>query len=74
MVQVPADTRVSVLPLTVHTAGVPDANCTVRPELAVAARVGVVPMVWLPGDTNIIVCPTSEAATAKLCVTVVAAL
>lgn len=37
-----------MVPVTVHTEGVVEANCTVRPELAVADRAGgVAPMVWL---------------------------
>ena len=68
MVQVPADTRLSVVPLTVHTEGVLDANCTVRPELAVAdSAAGAVPMVWLPGDVKVMVCAAS--ATVTLCAT-----
>lgn len=40
MVQVPAATRVTVVPLTVQIDGVLDANCTARPELAVAVSAG----------------------------------
>ena len=39
-VQVPALSSVSVLPLTVHTAGVVDAKLTARPEVALAASSG----------------------------------
>jgi len=40
MMQVPAATRVNVLPLTVQMLGVVDAKLTVRPELAVATSTG----------------------------------
>src|SRR6187401_3156080 len=58
IVQVPTPTSVTVLPESVQTAGVVDANATARPELAVAetanggspnARLASAPkvMVWL---------------------------
>lgn len=54
MLQVPAATRLSVLPLTVQIKGVVEANCTVRPELTLAdSAAGVVPRVWLPGDAKV---------------------
>lgn len=57
MVQLPADIRVSAVPLTVHTELVPEANCTVRPELAVAeSAAGVAPMVLLPGEAKLMLC------------------
>ena len=71
-VQVPAATSVSAVPLTVQTAGVLDAKLTKSPELALAINAaGVVPSVWLPGDTKVMVC--APAATAKLFVTGAAA-
>lgn len=74
-VQVPTATSVSVLPLTVHTAGVPEASCTDSPEVAVATRGGgVVPSVCAPGDTKLIVCADKGAEpTVKLRVTTAAA-
>ena len=39
-VQVPADTRVSVVPLTVQTPGVLDANDTVRLDVELATKAG----------------------------------
>ena len=61
-VQVPASTRVSVVPPTVHTEGVLEANCTARPELAVADKAaGVTPIVCVPGLLKLIVCvPTTK--------------
>lgn len=38
MLQVPALTKVSVVPETVQTAAVVEANATLRPELAVASK------------------------------------
>ena len=53
----PTATSVSVVPLTVQTAGVVDARTTGKPELALANRVGVaVPSVWLPGGVKLTVC------------------
>lgn len=55
--QVPAATSVSVLPLTMHTAGVVDANNTVSPEVELATSAGgAVPRVWLPGELKLMVC------------------
>ena len=63
IVQLPGETSVSVLPTTVHTGVVVDANDTVRPEVAVAtSEGGAVPIVWLPGDANVMVCAVSGAA------------
>ena len=60
--QVPADTRVSELPLTVHTNGVVEANCTARPEVALAESAGgVTPRVWVEGAVKLMVCgPTTK--------------
>lgn len=72
-VQLPAATKVKAVPLTVHTAGVLDANVTGRPELALAIKAaGALPSVWLPGDTKVMVC--APWLTAKDCTTEVAAL
>ena len=67
---VPELTNVAVVPLTVHTEVVVDANATVRPELALALSVSGVPTVCAAIVPNVIVCP---ASTLKLCVTVGAA-
>ena len=62
MVQLPADTSVSVVPDTVHTPSVDDAKLTVRPELAVATSAdGATPKVWLPGEVKLMVCDASGA-------------
>ena len=54
--QVPALTRVTVLPDTVQTAEVVDAKLTRRPEEAVALTVnGALPYGWLESDPNVIV-------------------
>ena len=55
-VQLPAVTKVRVLPETVQTLVVALVKATLRPELAVALRVGVVPKFWLPGLEKVIVC------------------
>ena len=55
--QVPAETRVSVVALTVHTDVVVEATATGRPELDEADSAGgAVPMAWLPGDAKVMVC------------------
>lgn len=70
--QLPAATRVSVLPLTVHTAGVVDAKDTGRPEVALATKAGAAtPRVWLPDDAKLMLC--EAAATLKVLDTVGAA-
>jgi hypothetical protein len=57
IVHVPAVTKVSAPPLViVHTPVVDDVNVTVRPELAVAVSVGVVPKFCAPGFAKVIVC------------------
>ena len=72
--QVPALSSVSVLPLTVQTAGVMEAKLTARPEVAVAANgAAAVPRVWLPGAVKLMVCANSPAAMLKLCDTAAAA-
>lgn len=74
-VQLPKVTRVKVLPLTVQTAGVVEASETGRPDVAVATKgAGAEPMVWLPGDVNVMVCAANCVATMKLCATGVAAV
>lgn len=71
-VQVPALTKVKVVPLTVQTPGVVEDKVTARPELAVATKApGVVPRFWLPGETKLMVC--AAGATMKVCATMVAA-
>lgn len=62
MVQVPADTSVSVVPLTVHTGVVVEVSCTLKPDVAVAERAGgVAPRVCVAGLVNVIVCePTTK--------------
>ena len=75
MVQVPAATSVSVLPLTVQTLGVVEAKLTGRPELALATSVGgATLMIWLPGELKVMVCGVNGAAeTVKVRDTVAAA-
>ena len=73
--QVPAETSVSVVPLTVQTAAVPEVNVTASEELAEALSAeGVTPMVWLAGCVKVMVCATGAAATVKLRETAVAAV
>ena len=67
MMQVPGATRVSVLPLTVHTDDVLEVNCTAKPEVAVAESAeGVLPKVWSPGEVKLMLCVA--CTTVKLCV------
>jgi hypothetical protein len=57
MVQVPAVTKVKAPPLVmVHTPVVLEVKLTVRPELAVAVRVGLVPKFCAPGLAKVMVC------------------
>ena len=74
-VHVPTATSTSVLPLTVQTPGVAEANDTARPDVALAtSAAGAVPRVWLPGEAKLIVCAVSgAAATVKLLDTAAAA-
>ena len=63
MVQVPAATRVSVVPLAEHVAVGLAVNSTVSPELAVAESVAVVPTVWVPSVEKLVivwVCSTAK--------------
>jgi hypothetical protein len=56
--QVPAVTSVTVLPATVQTAGLSEANATANPELAVAFNAtGEEPRISLLGAANVIVWP-----------------
>ena len=59
---VPAAINVAVVPLTVQTPVVCEANATDSPELAVAVRVKGVPTVCVAGVLNVIVCDCSGAA------------
>jgi len=64
-VQVPADISVSAVPVTVQTDGVVDASVTGKPEVEVAASwSGAVPIVWLPGFANVMVCAVSATGVA----------
>src|SRR4051794_39368305 len=58
MLQVPMDTRFSVVPVTVQTSGVVEAKVTGSPELLVADSATVVEMVmfWKPGLGKLIDC------------------
>src|SRR5271165_567282 len=56
MVQVPALTRVAVVPETVQIVGVADVKLTVRPELAEALSVSGLPWTWDGMALNVMVC------------------
>jgi hypothetical protein len=71
MVHVPAMTNVAVVPLTVQTLVVCEANETASPEVAVAVKANGVPTVCVAGVLNVIVC--GSALTVKLWETGVAA-
>ena len=54
--QVPTVTSVNAAPPTVQTAGVLEANVTVRPDVALATKgTGVGPKIWLPGEAKVMV-------------------
>ena len=68
MEQVPTETSVTVVPLTVQTGVVVEAKLTVKPELAVAASVtGPLPKAMAAGCPNVRV--WVAGVTLKLCVT-----
>ena len=72
MEQLPADTSVTVLPLTVQTLLVVEARLTGSPELAVAVRLAEpTPRDTLESEPKVMVC--AVPAIVKLCVTGVAA-
>jgi len=58
IVQVPAATKVAVVPETVQMLVVVEAKLTVRPEVAVAERVSGVPTVWAAIMPNAMVWPS----------------
>ena len=66
--QLPTAINVRVVPLTVQTLDVVDANATARPDVDVAASgAGTTPKVWLPSEVKLMVCAVSGAAdTVKL--------
>ena len=73
MMHVPGATRLSVLPLTVHTEDVLELNCTVRPDVAVAERADAgEPRYWVLGCVKEMVCVACDTVTLR--VTGVAAL
>ena len=67
-VQVPGATSAMLVPLTLQTPGVVDANVTVKPDDAVADKAGcVTPTVWLLKAANVMVWAVSgTAATLKV--------
>ena len=73
IVQVPAASKVAVLPETVQTLLVEELKLTLRPELAVAVNATVVPLALLPGAANVIVC-AAGLFTTTICPTAGAAL
>jgi hypothetical protein len=54
-VQVPAATRLAVVPETVQTLVVVEAKLTANPEVAVAFSPSVVPRLWVPIAPKLIV-------------------
>jgi hypothetical protein len=56
MVQVPLVANEAVVPETVHTPVVEDANATVNPDVAVALKFSVVPTVCVAIAAKVIVC------------------
>ncbi len=62
IVQVPAVTKVAVVPLTVQTLVVVEEKETGSPELAVALSVSGTPTLCVPGLLNMIVCAIGTAA------------
>ncbi len=55
ILQLPVDAKVTIAPDTSHTPVVDEEYVTVRPEVAVAARVNGIPNVCAPGFVNVIV-------------------
>ena len=55
MEHVPTPTKLRVLPETLHTAEVIEVNVTVKPELAVAVKVSVLPKFCAPGLAKVMV-------------------
>lgn len=74
MVQVPGLTPVTVVPLTVQTAGVVEAKATVRPEETVALAVTVLPTVRVEGVKPMAPMVWLPLPTVMFCVTWVGAL
>ena len=61
MMQVPAATSVSVVPLAEQVLGVVEEKLTGRPELELATNAaGALPSVWLPGEAKVMVCAAAE--------------
>jgi hypothetical protein len=67
MVQVPLAINEAVVPDTVHTLEVDEAKATVKPELAVALKVAVVPAVGLAIAGKLMLC--ASPPTLMFCVT-----
>ena len=60
-VQLPRASKLSVLPLTLQTAGVRELKLTARPEVDVAVNVmGGAPSVWVPGDAKVTLCAARD--------------
>jgi hypothetical protein len=63
MLQVPALSRLRVVPLALQTSGVVELNVTCRPDVEVAINaLGTVPKDWLPGDTKVMACGATVTA------------
>ncbi len=68
MVQVPAETAVTVLPETVHTAGVVELKLTASPEVATAVAVYVGPPTVMLGAALVKLMLWFPFAMLKICV------
>lgn len=65
--QLPAASRVSVVPLAVQMLGVVEAKATVKPDVEVATKgAGATPKVWLPGESKVMVWAVSSTDTVKV--------
>jgi len=73
IVQVPPASNVAVPPETVQILVVEELKLTLRPELVVAVNAIVVPVAWLAGAANVIVCAVGLFTT-TICPTAGAAL
>lgn len=72
IVHIPAVMKVNAPPLViVQTPVVEELKLTVRPDVAVADKVGVVPRFWAPGLLNVIVWPAVARVTVVVYVRVV---
>lgn len=70
MLQSPTVSKLKLLPLVLHTAGVLEANETTRPDVALATKAAAgVPRRCAVGMAKLMLCAKGAAATTKVTVT-----